>query len=483
MPTFLSIIFLMLSGLCMSQPVQRARFSAQEVKEDFAYLYKTLEQTHYNLYVNTDKKIFDKEYHRIYNSITDSMSLLEITRLFQPFVALSQLGHCNIGFPFGLYFDASNQSKALVFPFTVSIQNNRLFITGNYTTNPSARTGDEILSVDGIPVNIKLQQIFNFLSGEGPELKSTLTELLTFSRIYWWIYGSKDRFLVTVKHSSGTIQSIIAEGIKASDYEQQVAKTKPVFDIGRNFRFIGDIAYLHPGIFMNNQSSGNTSEHKTFEKNEFISFIDSAFTEIHTKRSKSLVIDLRGNPGGDNAFSDPMIAYFATRPFRFTSAFNVKTSSITKAFWKDVNESSLQTLKQQILSAKDGDTFNVSLPYYSPRTDSLRFTGKVYVLVDRYSYSNTVSVAAIMQDYHFAKVIGEPTADVASTYGAMHEFRLPNSQINVSYPKAFIIRPNGDRSLKGVIPDIVVEKKAFSDNDEILDQTVNYIRTLKNSLH
>lgn len=478
MPTFLSIILLVLSGLCMPQPVQRARLSAQEVKEDFAYLYKTLEQTHYNLYINTDKKVFDKKYHRIYNSITDSMDLLEITRLFQPFVALSQLAHCNIGFPFNLYFDASNQSKASVFPFTVSVKNNRLFIRDNYTTNPSIRSGDEILSIDGIPANIQLQQIFNFLSGEGPQLKSTLTELFTFSRIYWWVCGSKDKFLLTVKHSSGAIQNIITEGIKVSDYEQQVAKAKPVFDMSRNFRFIDDIAYLHPGIFMNNQSSGNTSEHRTFEKTEFISFIDSAFSEIHNKRSKNLVIDLRGNPGGDNAFSDPMIAYFATRPFRFTSGFNVKTSSITKTFWKDVDEPSLQTMKQQILSAKDGDTFSVSLPYYSPRTDSLRFTGKVYVLVDRYSYSNTVSVAAIMQDYQFAKVIGEPTADVASTYGAMHEFSLPNSHINVSYPKAFIIRPNGDRSLKGVIPDIVIEKKAFSDHDEILDQTLSYIKNL-----
>jgi C-terminal processing protease CtpA/Prc len=232
---------------------------------------------------------------------------------------------------------------------------------------------------------------------------------------------------------------------------------------------------LHPGIFINNQSNGNTSEQKTFETNEFVSFIDSSFLEIHKAKAKSLIIDLRGNPGGDNAFSDPMIAYFATKPFRFCSEFSVKTSSITKQFWKDVQDSSLQDLKNQILTKKDGEIFEVSFQNYSPRTDSLRFEGKVYVLVDRYSYSNTVSVAAIIQDYNFGVVIGEPTADIASSYGATHEFKLPNSHLDISYPKAFIVRPNGDKSLKGVTPDKIVDNNTFAESDEILDFTLKYI--------
>ena len=36
------------------------KFSPAEVKEDFQYLYKTLEQTHYNLYVNTRKETFEE---------------------------------------------------------------------------------------------------------------------------------------------------------------------------------------------------------------------------------------------------------------------------------------------------------------------------------------------------------------------------------------------------------------------------------------
>lgn len=466
---------LSISSAQSDQSEQRINFSASEVKEDFKYFYKTLEQTHYNLYVNTKQEVFERQYEKTYNSIKDSLTLLQITRLFQPFAALSKLAHCNISFPWNLYFEKNNQSNATLFPFNVTITNNRAFIIDNYSSDLSIQKGDEVLSIDGVPISVKLKEVYGFLSGEGNGIKNTLLDLLTFSRVYWWIYGSSNQYLIQIKQKEGSIKSVIIKGMKASDYEQRASKQKSVFSLNREFKFIGAIAYLHPGMFINNQSSGNTSEHKTFETNEFLSFIDSSFREIHKAKPRCLIIDLRGNPGGDNAFSDPMIAYFATKSFWFCSEFKVKTSSVTKDFWKDVKDSSLQDLKNQILTRKDGEIFKVSFRNYPPRTDSLHFDGRVYVLVDRYSYSNTVSVAAIIQDYNFGVVIGESTADVASSYGATHEFKLPNSQLYVSYPKAFIVRPNGKRALKGVTPDIIVDNNIFTETDEILDFTIKYI--------
>jgi hypothetical protein len=39
--------------------------------------------------------------------------------------------------------------------------------------------------------------------------------------------------------------------------------------------------------------------------------------------------------------------------------------------------------------------------------------------------------------------MGEQTGDMATTYGAMERFSLPESGIVVTYPKALIIRQNG----------------------------------------
>jgi len=79
------------------------------------------------------------------------------------------------------------------------------------------------------------------------------------------------------------------------------------------------------------------------------------------------------------------------------------------------------------------------VPAVAPR-EGERFTGKVFVLIDRYSYSNAVNVAALVQDYKFGTVIGEETADMATTYGAMEQFTLPLTGLSVGYAKAYLIR-------------------------------------------
>jgi C-terminal processing protease CtpA/Prc len=67
-----------------------------------------------------------------------------------------------------------------------------------------------------------------------------------------------------------------------------------------------------------------------------------------------------------------------------------------------------------------------------------------------------VSVAALVQDYKFGTVLGEATSDMATTYGAMETFALPNTGIVVGFPKAHIVRPNGDLRARGVTPDIAI---------------------------
>ena len=65
------------------------------------------------------------------------------------------------------------------------------------------------------------------------------------------------------------------------------------------------------------------------------------------------------------------------------------------------------------------------------------------MLIDRHSYSNATSVAALVQDYDFGTVLGEETADVASNYASVLYFDLPKTGITVTFPKSHFVRPNG----------------------------------------
>jgi C-terminal processing protease CtpA/Prc len=181
-----------------------------------------------------------------------------------------------------------------------------------------------------------------------------------------------------------------------------------------------------------------------------------------------------------------MIAWFADKPFRFFSQFKVRVSpESTKA-----NADRLQNdaeaagpvsrqYAELYAKAKPGDVVDFEMPLAQPHQDE-RFRGKVFLLIDRQSYSNAVAVAALVQDYKFGTILGEETSDMATTYGAMEKFTLPKTGITVGYPKARIVRPNGDLRARGVTPDIPIPIPAVeTPADEVLQRAVSIARETK----
>ena len=108
----------------------------------------------------------------------------------------------------------------------------------------------------------------------------------------------------------------------------------------------------------------------------------------------------------------------------------------------------------------------------------MRFEGGVHVLVNRHSYSNAVTTAALIQDYGFGTIYGETTRDMATTFGAMEHFTLPHSGLVVGFPKARIIRPNGEVVPHPLTPDVMLPAPAIrGERDVRLDLLVERIET------
>ena len=462
--------------------IQLPAYSAVAVSHDLDYVYQTLQASTYNLFVTTPKAVYDREFNRLKASLVgqDSLSQVETSKLFQRFVALAQLEHCSVAPPFGAVFTHYKASGGTLFPFTVQINGEQVIIKQNYSSNNSFAEGDQILAINGKPIGLYLKDIYSILSGESDYFKSTLVSLYSFPKLLWEVNGQSPVYQVRIKKAGLAVKMVIpVKPILATEFEKRTSGVPSVLRFDRQLRFLdSQTAYFHPGIFLN-MGAESTSSHQSFDKGEFIQFLDSAFVQIHQQRSKFLLIDLRGNPGGDDSFSNPMVAYFATKPFTFCSRFSIKTSSLTKQFWKGVTDTTLSPLKAAILSHPDGDIFDFPLPTYPPRADSLCFRGKVYVLINRYSYSNATTTPALIQDYGFGTIVGEPTADCPTMQAAVHDFKLPNTQLSVSYPKAFIIRPNGNTALKGVTPDYQANEDDLTKEDTLLEYTLQLIREKK----
>ena len=451
-------------------------YSVEAVREDLAFLYETLQISSYDLFLNTTKTDYDNAFEQVMNSITGPMTYLEINRLFQPFVVLAGFSHCTLDFPSEVYRQFYQNGGRWI-PFEISFRGRMVLLSANWSDNEQIEAGDEILAVNGIDIHQLLEKIYIYKQGETEYAKQASLETGSFMDNWWYVFGEFSSGIVRIKKPDGEQIKAEVEGLTLEQYRErtQTVQSPSFMKSGRTFEFIGDVAYLRPGIFLNAESR-DISTQEAFSSDEFLDFIESAFVEIARKKPQHLILDLRGNNGGDNSFSDPMIAYFADKPFRIASKFSVRTSQITKSFWMDVNIPEHAEMKQKIMTLKDGTRFDIELNPTQPRTDDLAFRGELTTLVDRFSFSNAAVVAAIVQDFEFGILVGEETSYTPSSCAAVHTFKLPNTKMGVVFPKACSIRPSGDARLRGVIPDHKVSNDPFTQEDEILDVALQLIK-------
>lgn len=474
-------LWILLTGGSFAPDVQAYQesqtYPPEAVREDFATLYRDLEASAYDLFIYTDKTEFDAEYERLLGTITEPMTAHEVNRLFQSFVVMAKISHCSMGFPSEAFRDWY-QSGGHFFPFDLVFDGDRAFIATDWSQTEGIDAGDELLAVQGRSMEELWKEFFLLVPGENAYAKRALLENGSLWNKYWYSFGEFEAGPVRVRKEGGREVELEVSGIDLEGYRAlRDSLTEPVFmKAGREFRFIEDIAYLRPGAFLNLSSSGDLSEQETFDPTAFLTFIDSAFTAIAAEKADDLILDLRGNQGGGSAFSNPMIAYLADRPFREASEMRFRTSRATKEFWRDYDEPGAEDLKHQIMTREDGERWSVVGETHPPRNDSLSFKGRVFALVDRFSFSNAAAVASILQDYDFAELIGEETSYMPSSCAAIHTFRLPHTQMEVIYPKACGVRPNGDTSPHGVIPDFEVREDYFTEEDEILQAALEIIR-------
>lgn len=452
----LVVIVSLLSNVSFAQNAP-TKLSNQVVRDDFDYLYQSLQATHYNLFAFQSKEKYDDLFRQLKSNLTtDSLTLIETTSFYQRLVSFANTGHCEIDYPAAPYIEYA-YSGGTVFPLELAFENDRVFIRRNFSANKQISIGDELLTIDKIPIDNIRKQLYPFVSAERDYFKNAKIEFWSFPRLFFQLNGRKDNWQIQFKNKNNEIINVELSSISVMDYETN--RNGEIVNPQKALKFYEDVAYLNAGQFGSNEADGE----KLFKK-----FIDSTFTVIKEHKAENLIIDLRNNPGGHNAYSDYLISYFANKPFKWYSEFSVRTSKILKEH-TTLQADTTDEYSRNILRNADGQIFKYDFPPYNPVEKSKRFKGKVYILVNRQTYSMAAVSAALIQDYKFGKIVGEETGDVPTLYASQFSYTLPKTGITVKVPKGYIVRVNGNKKLEGVKPDIYIQDHLLDDKDEILD--------------
>jgi Peptidase family S41 len=449
--------------------------SAAAAREDLTQLYSTLKEAHYDLYARRSRVEYDKFYAKTRDSITGPLSRLEAAKRLQQFLAYGRVAHANTNVLYELAIAHRGQGGNLL-PLYMQLQGDRFFLTETADVEGTLRPGAELLLLNGKAISWWRQQLGRYISADNEYLAAAQMEN-AFPLLLWLELGNTPSVEVKARRQDGSIVNTKVKALtRPALAELRVKHPTPELATdftSREIRLMGDgVAYLRPGPFYNTETqAGDTGP--SYEDSKYRSFLDDAFVKLIDANVTDLLIDLRNNPGGDNSFSDPMIAWFADRPFRFADNFMLKASAATKAHYQLLKangtkeEGIIGELMRAEASRTNGERYPFPIPMVEPRKDR-RFIGRVFVLQNRNSYSNAASVSALIQDYKFGKILGEETADLVSTFGSTVPFKLKHTGINVSYPKSRITRINGDIRARGVVPDIAIAAPALGISEDVV---------------
>jgi hypothetical protein len=473
--TLRTYISALAASLALLAPASAQTVTADEAREDLASLYQGLQEAHYDLFASTPRAVFEEHYERLSQGFEGPVELSDLHREFQRFTALARHAHARVeglNPGFGAHLDAGG----LLFPLDLRIKDGAVIVVGA-PAGSGVSVGEEVLAINGEPNAIWLARITRNIAAETPELAySQLERLLPY--FMWLEYEDRSAFSIAVAGAQGP-REVELLAVDYDTYASTPNLANTVDLSGRHAAMLNeDIAYLRPGGFFNLNAATPTEAFDPEATRRFIAFIDTAFESFIEDDAEALILDLRNNPGGDNSYSDPVIAWFADEPFRFYSQFRLRVSAQTTASnatrleGRAPDEAGVSGVFADLFASHDnGDVVLFEIDDAQPHAH--RFDGEVYVLIDRTSYSNAAVTAALIQDYGFGTIVGEATTDMATSLGALEQFYLPHSGLQIGYPKAHIIRPNGEERLHPVTPDIEIRVPVLGNaGDAMLDAVV-----------
>lgn len=302
-----------------------------------------------------------------------------------------------------------------LFPFEVHIDDaGDLFVAARLGGAATSLARTRIARIDGVDSRRIVRRLLALVHGETPALRARLLSKRWYF-YYWKIYGAPANYDFVLDRRG-------ARGLRepASHTLPQTLAARANFE--QTYRF-----ELRP-----DQAAVLTVDSFYWPDPErWFAFADDAFAQMRKAGTRTLVIDVRNNEGGDDdLWKRGILRHIAGVPYRWASTYRKRIMQADPDKGEAVGD------------IVDGEVANRVQP---EPDDPLHYDGKVIVLIGDATYSSSVLFANVVAHYGFGTLAGA-RGGVARTRqsGGTRSTTLPNSGLVVGWPR-FILDPPGGR--------------------------------------
>ncbi|ACU62435.1 S41 family peptidase [Chitinophaga pinensis] len=437
--TLLTVIIL--HCCCFSVSAQRA----DSLKADLQLLKTKLLATHPDIYAyipeNKWADLFDSCYQQI-NDDTDERQFYGIVKILLSAVGD---GHLSSGAPapFAQFIHTENS----YLPLLTYITEDSIFITSSVDNTIPA--GSQLISVNSHPANVMLEKMRGYLMADGYNTtKRNLVLNQIFYFYYYLAYGYSGGFTVTYTAPSGQTKTVSLTAAKETAIN--ALKTPSTTTTLLSF-------------FITNAKTGILTI-KTFgysdlqeAKLDYPAFLEQSFRQLKKAGVKKLIIDLRDNGGGRDAYGVLLYSYLSRQPFHYYRYLE-----------KDKKK----------LSGKPG------LGLQHPVV--LHYDYQVAVLINGQTFSAAAEFCAVAYSNDRAIFFGEETGGAyeGNHSGQLIETVLPFSKVSIWIPTvkyAMDVRPPKHAG-HGIIPHKPIQMTVdayMQQDDKVMEAALQWTQALK----
>jgi C-terminal processing protease CtpA/Prc len=494
-------------------------------QQDVLYLFDLIQQAYPKLETKINKKDLLQYRDRLIAQFAMDTNIVHLEMEVQKVLAALKDAHCGTSLE---NINKAIQKENLQFPFTVWVDNNKLYLRSIDRSQDSSLLYSEILTigkadVQTIQQKAKLVEKTESMEGSLVHFCSGKINSPTWLRLLN-MHQAENGLTLRLRKPNGLIDSIrimaqppksikwyvtakkqmaTARAAKGFYYEINKAQNLAYFQINTmlDYEAIKDgIAQYVSKEMLPMALQYMQKKHSDAGTLSFNAFILDAMQAVNASGIRHIVLDLRYNSGGDMRIPKQFLYLLAkaqqVRPFQTYSKYS---DYFTKAMSNDYKKDSIEyvqkfnrqlPVKGQLLNMDSllgrpeyedfySEVKQPGTPFYIPDTVK-KFTGDLYVLTGFSTGSAAMITATTIADNQLGLVVGLPTGNQPTNATGASNNKLPNSGINFGLSYTFMQRPmvakNSDLYL---VPDVLVRRNIEKMNNGIDEQMEWIVEAIK----
>ncbi len=292
LPNILALVaFALLAPAASAAPATiEPRISAEQLREDIAFIRQTIERAHPDLRFSTDPESVNGALSAAAAGIPADLSRDQAWQRLSMLNPVFADAHFFVGYTDWVADSTAYlASGGALFPFEVDIDDaGKLYIRAALGGGSTELANARILSINGVPAERETGELLKRMHGDTPLFRSTLLAKRWWL-YHWKMYGAAAQYRLELSHAGKRWSA----SVPASANTPTVLQAATSFE--RQFGF-----ELRPG----GQAVFKAGSFSAEFKDRFLDLTRASFARMRQEGATTLFIDISDNGGGDDVGSD-----------------------------------------------------------------------------------------------------------------------------------------------------------------------------------